>query len=191
MKSAATLALLVLAGCTIAAEPDTASTDQAAIVPTGLTQVTTSCQWVAGKTCYDLTNDGNNIWPTGMGITSAYVMVRSGPTRVSGRLQTFLAFVVWNNSVVGRIFRLDVGSSDAVNFNTVVANTFAARTFNLIDTQAGSAGATSGSPSPPPHPNVEGPLTFDPAYLGAVTRHATAINDATSAFLSEKAVGID
>ena len=191
MKSAATLVFLVLAGCATAADQSTSSTDQAAIVPTGLVQVNTSCQWVAGKTCYGQANDGNNIWPTGMGITSVYVMLRSGPTRLSGRQPTFLALVVWNNEVVGRIFRIDVGGSDAVSWNNTAGNTFAARTFSLIDTQAGSAGATSGSPSPPPHPNVEGPLTFDTNYLGAVTKHATAINDATSAFLSEKAIGLD
>jgi hypothetical protein len=193
MKLAVTLAVLAVTvtGCATVADPETSTTDQAAVAPKGLPQTDTTCQWVVDKTCYGLNNDGNNLWPTGMGITSAYVMTRSGPTRLSGRQQTFLAFVVWNDSVIGRIFRLDVGSSDAVNFNSVVANTFAARTFNLFDTSAGSTGTTAGGPSPPPHPNVEGPIVFDSTYLGAVTQQAAVIDRATGDFLAIKSAAID
>jgi hypothetical protein len=94
--------------------------------------------------------------------------------------------VVWNDSVIGRIFRLDAGSSDAVNFNSVVANTLAGRTFNLPDTSAGSTGSTSGGPVPPPHPNVEGPITFDSPYLGAVANDAAIINRTTGEFLATR-----
>lgn len=188
MRSAATLLVLVLASCASPTDPDTTATGQAA---TTLPQVNTSCQWIAGKTCYGQPNDASNIWPTGIGITSVQVLTRSGPTRLDGRQQTFLAFVVWNDQVVGRIFRLDVGSSDAVNWNNLSANTFAARTFGLPDTRAGAAGATSGSPSPPPHPNVEGPITFESTYLDAVTTSAASVDAATKAFLATASSAID
>ncbi|HEX8113066.1 MAG TPA: hypothetical protein VF516_35290 [Kofleriaceae bacterium] len=188
MKLAVTLAILTVTGCATAIDQDTSTTDQAAIVPTGLPSTSTTCQWVVDKTCYGQLNDGNNLWPTGIGITSMFVMTRSGPTRLSGRQQTYLAFVVWNNSVVGRIFRLDVGSSDAANFTAVLGNIVAGRTLNLFDTTAGQGGATVGSPSPPPHPNVEGPITFDSTYLGTVANDAASMNRATLDFLATKSV---
>lgn len=43
----------------------------------------------------------------------------------------------------------------------------------------------------PPHPNVEGPITFDPTYLGAVTGFAGAIDDASRQFLATKSAAID
>lgn len=191
MKLAVTLAALAFAGCATAADPEASTADQAAVVPTGLPQTNTTCQWVVDKTCYGLNNDGNNLWPTGMGITSAYVMTRSGPTRLGGRQQTFLAFVVWNDSVIGRIFRLDAGTTDAVNFNSVLANTFAGRTFSLLDTSAGSTGTTAGGPSPPPHPNVEGPIVFDTGYLGTVTSDAAILRRVTTDFLATRSAAID
>src|SRR3954464_5131462 len=126
MKLAVTLAALAATGCATAPEgtapPDTAPTDQSSIIlPAGLPRVNTTCQWSVDSICYGQRNDANNIWPAGMGITRTFVMVRSGPTRLDGKQQTYLAFVVWNNAVVGRIFRLDLGSSDAVNFNNTLA----------------------------------------------------------------------
>lgn len=192
MKIAVALAVLAVTGCATAdQDATTAAADQAAAVPTALPSTSTTCQWQVDQTCYGQLNDGNNLWPTGIGITSAFVLTRSGPTRLSGRQPTFLAFVVWNDSVIGRIFRIDVGTSNAVNFNSVSANTFAARTFNLPDTQEGSTGSTFGSPTPPPHPNVEGPITFDSTYLGAVTSNAAIIHRATLDFLATKAAAID
>jgi hypothetical protein len=192
MKLAVALAVLAVTGCATATDQDvtTAAADQAAVVPTGLPSTSTTCQWQVDQMCYGQLNDGNNLWPTGMGITSAFVLTRSGPTRLSGRQPTFLAFVVWNDSVVGRIFRVDVGSSNATNFNNVLANTFATRS-NLPDTQEGSTGSTYGSPTPPPHPNVEGPITFDSTYLGAVTSNSAIIHRATLDFLATKSPAID
>lgn len=190
MKLAVTLAVLAFAGCATAVDPDTSTADQASTAPI-LQGTSTTCPWIVDKTCYGLNNDANNIWPTGAGITSAYVMVRSGPTQASGRQQTWLAFVVWNDSVVGRIFRLAAGTTDAVNFNSLVSNTLAARTFNLPDTSEGSSGATSGGPSPPPHPNVDGNIVFDPDYLSAVAGDAAVIRRATANFLATKSAAID
>src|SRR4051794_6267604 len=126
MKLAVTLAVVAATGCAAAPEDTgttatTDPTDQSSIIlPAGLPRVNTTCQWSVDSICYGQRNDANNIWPAGMGITSTFVMVRSGPTRLDGKQQTYLAFVVWNNAVVGRIFRLDLGSSDAVNFNNTL-----------------------------------------------------------------------
>ncbi len=191
MKFAVTLAVLAIAGCATAPDPETSTADQAAVVSTGLLSTNTTCQWLVDQTCYGQLNNGNNIWPSGMGITSAFVLTRSGPTRLSGRQQTYLAFVVWNDSVIGRIFRIDVGTSNATNFNTVLANTFYTQTFNLPDTTSGQGGATAGSPSPPPHPNVEGPIVFDSTYLGTVASDAAILNRVTTDFLATKSAAID
>ncbi|HEX3761944.1 MAG TPA: hypothetical protein VHW23_24760 [Kofleriaceae bacterium] len=196
MKLAVTLAVLAFAGCATAVDPEpsaTSSTDQASVVPTGLPSTNTTCQWQIDESCYGQLNNANNLWPPGIGITSAFVMTRSGPPHLVGRVQTptFLAFVVWNDSVIGRIFRIDVGSTDNANFDAVVANTFVVRTFNLPDTSAGSSGATSGGPSPPPHPNVDGSIVFDPGYLSSVAGNAAIVRRATADFLATRSAAID
>jgi len=101
MKFAVTLAVLAITGCTTAIDQDTSTTDQAATVSIELPHTDTTCQWSVDTICYGQRNDGNNLWPTGIGITSAYVLTRRGPTRLSGRQPTYLAFVVWNDSVIG------------------------------------------------------------------------------------------
>ncbi|HEX3477292.1 MAG TPA: hypothetical protein VHT91_19855 [Kofleriaceae bacterium] len=191
MKLAAAFVILAITGCAGALDPDTSTADQAAAVKTDLPSTSTTCQWSVDTTCYGQRNDGNNLWPTGIGITDAYVMTRRGPTRLSGRQPTFLAFVVWNDSVVGRIFRVDVGSSNAANFNSVLANTFAARTFSIPDGSEAAAGAVAGGPTPAPGPNVEPPIVFESSYLGAVVKSAATIHGATSEFLATKSSAID
>jgi hypothetical protein len=188
MKLAVTLAVVAATGCAAAPEDTatTATTDQSAIVlPAGLPQVNTTCQWTVDSTCYGQHNDANNIWPTGMGITSTSVLVRSGPTRLAGKQQTYLAFVVWNHSVVGRIFRLDLGSTAAVNFNNAAASVYYVRSFGP-DLTAGQQGSVYGSPTPPPHPNVDNAIVFDAPYLGAVVNTASIIDRATIDFLATK-----
>jgi hypothetical protein len=191
MKAVATSLVLVLASCAMGSEPDTATTQDNAIVTRALPEVDTSCQWVPGKNCYGLANDGNNIWPAGMGITSVQVLVRGGPTRLEGRQQTFLAFVVWNSTTVGRIFRIDLGTTAEQDWNAALHNIVAGRTLNLFDSQAGSQGSTVGTPTPPPHPNVVGPIIFEQPYLDVVRKQASLIDGATSAFLGAKAGAID
>jgi hypothetical protein len=196
MKLAVTLAVLAATGCSTvledAATTDTATADQSAIVlvPAGLPRVNTSCQWSVDTTCYGQRNDGNNIWPSGMGINRVFVLTRSGPTRLEGKQQTYLAFVVWNDAVVGRIFRLDLGSSDAVNFNNTLSNTFYVKTFGP-DLGAGSAGSTYGSPGTPPHPNVNDPIVFDTGYLGSVVNSAAMLDRVTTDFLATRSLAID
>lgn len=194
MRAVVALVIIFTASCATAVEPDATATEQAATlddVVRGLPQVNTSCQWVPGKTCYGMTNDGNSIWPLNAGITSIQVLTRSGPDRLDHKQPTFLAFVVWNNAVVGRIFRIDAGTADAVNWNNTLGNVVAGRTFNLFDTGAGSTGSTGGGPLPPPHPSVDEALVFDAPYLAAVRRYGTMINDATNAFLGTRAAGVD
>ena len=196
MKAVATLVVLVIASCATATEPETAATEAAATVvddavTRALPEVNTTCLWVPGKTCYGMANDGNNIWPLNVGITRIQVLTRFGPDRLGGKQPTFLAFVVWNSSVVGRIFEVDVGTSAGANWTTTLGNIVAGRTFNLFDSQAGSTGATAGGPVPPPHPQVDQAISFDPAYLAAVKRYAGVIDDATAGFLGTRAAGFD
>jgi hypothetical protein len=194
MKLAVAFAVLAITGCATAIDPDTSTTDQAGVVSTGLPQTSTTCQWSVDTTCYGQRNDGNNLWPTGVGITSAYVLTRRGPTRLSGRQPTYLAFVVWNDAVVGRIFRIDVGTSNAANFNSVLENTFAARTSgasDILNPSEGAAGAVTGGPTPTPGPNVEPPIVFESSYLDAVINSAALIHRTTSEFLATKSIAID
>ena len=193
MKLAVTLAVVAATGCATAPEDTatTATTDQSAIVlPAGLPQVDTTCQWTVDTTCYGQRNDANNIWPAGMGITRTFVLTRSGPTRLDGKQQTYLAFVVWNHSVVGRIFRLDLGSTAAVNFNNAAASVYYVRSFGP-DLTAGQQGSTYGSPGSPPHPNVNDPIVFDSGYLSAVVNSATMLDRVTTDFLATKSAAID
>lgn len=189
MKLAVTLAVLAATGCATAPEEPTATAaaDQSSIVllPAGLPRVNTTCRWTVESTCYGQRNDANNIWPSGMGITRTFVLTRSGPTRLDGKQQTYLAFVVWNDSVVGRIFQLDLGSPDAVNFNNTLQAVFYVKTFGP-DLGAGQGGSTYGSPSPPPHPNVNDPIVFEPTYLNSVVNSAAMLDRVTTDFLATK-----
>ena len=189
MKLAVTLAVLAITGCAPAIDQDTSTTDQAIDLP----HTDTTCQWSVDTTCYGQRNDGNNLWPTGIGITSAYMLTRRGPTRLSGRQPTYLAFVVWNDAVIGRIFRIDVGTSSALNFQSVAANTFAARTGSsgIPDGSQCSAGAVLGGPTPSPGPNVEPPIVFEPTYLNTVVNSAAMIHRTTTEFLATKSGAID
>lgn len=188
MKAAVTLLALLFAACEMDSPPETATVEQhATTITRALPEVNTTCQWVTRGTCYGQVNDGNNLWPAGMGITSVQVLVRSGPDRLEHKQPTFLAFVVWNSTAIGRIFRLDLGSADAANWRATLDNIVAVRTTNLPDTQAGSTGSTIGGPGPIPHPNVDGFITVDAPYLDVVRKQATAINDATTAFLGATA----
>lgn len=191
MKPVATLLVLVLASCTLGNDPETGSVEEHATITRVLPQVTTSCQWTARGTCYGQVNDGNNIWPAGMGITSVQILLRAGPDRLDHKQQTFLAFVVWNATAVGRIFRIDLGTADEADWRVTLGNIVAGRTLNIFDSQVSSAGSTVGGPGPIPHPNIDDILVFPSTYLDVVRRQATIINDATTTFLSTRAVGID
>jgi hypothetical protein len=192
MKAIATVVLFIAASCATGTDREASSTDtnEAIVILPVLPQVNTTCQWVPGKNCYGQPNDGNNIWPSGLGITSVQVLTRSGPDRLAHTQPTFLAFVVWNRSTIGRIFRVDIGS-DGADWRAALSNITATRTFSNLDFSTGSTGTAAGGPSPPPHPNVDGQITFDPTYLDTVKRYAGVMDSATAGFLGTRAPVID
>jgi len=189
MKASVTLLVLVIASCATGYDPETSASEQTATAQR-LIPVNTSCQWIPGKSCYGVSNDGDSIWPTEMGITSVQVLTRSGPDRLEHTQHTFLAFVIWNKTTVGRIFRVDIGP-DSAHWRATLGDIAETRTLGNIDFDIGSTGGAGGGPVGPPHPNVMGPITFDTAYLAAVKRYAGVIDDATNQFLITRAVGID
>jgi hypothetical protein len=169
MRHAISLLIITIAGC-VAPQLETSS--QTITLP----EVNTSVAWEPGKT------DGNDIWPTGQGITTTQVMIKGGPDSTTG--PTFIAFVVWNGNFVGKIFRVHAGS-DGVDFRQVVAGINATRTFGFPDREGSSTGnGTNGPVTPLPHPNVDGAITFPPAYLNNVKTNALIIHGATADFLN-------
>jgi hypothetical protein len=170
MRSVALLLALSAAAC-VPNDPEVSTQTS------NLTGTNTTTMWVPGK------DDGTAIWPAEQGIKSVQVLMRSGPDRLEHRVQTFLAFVVWNQSVVGKIYRVDVGAAGA-DFRAKLSNIQATRTSSLPDTSASASGTALGGPAPPPHPNVDGNLVFNDPYLGAVRTYAGQIDDATSKFLA-------
>jgi hypothetical protein len=190
MKAAATLLVLVLASCAMGSEPETSATEESATV-FRLPQVNTSCQWVAGRTCYGMPNDGNNIWPANMGITHVQVLVRGGPDRLEHKLQTKLAFVVWNRTAVGRIFRIDLLTADDDDWRGTLDKIVTARTMAISDGSECGTGSPLANPNPPPHPNVDENIVFEPNALGTVRMTAGALDDATNTFLNTRMAGVD
>jgi hypothetical protein len=192
MKAAATLLALILASCAIDTAPDTSTTEEhATVINQGLPQVSTSCQWIPGKTCYGLPNDGDNIWPANIGITRVQVLTRGGPTRMDGERRTTLAFVVWNGIVVGRIFRIDTDMPEYADFRAKLDDIVAGRAMTIRNGQEGSNGNPVANPNPPPHPNVNQGIVFDLGYLDVVKRYANVIDNATDGFLGTKIPGVD
>lgn len=191
MKAAATLLVLVLASCAMGSEPETSTTEDKETVIRALPQVNTSCQWFAGRTCYGLPNDGNNIWPAGLGITHVQVLLRGGPDRLEHKLQTALAFVVWNRTAVGRIFRIDLRTSDYDDWRATLDKIVTARTMSISDGTECGTGSPLANPNPPPHPNVDENIVFQPVALDTVRRTAGALDDATNAFLDTQMAGVD
>lgn len=191
MKAAATLLVLVLASCAMASEPETSTTEDNATVIRVLPQVNTSCQWVRGGTCYGMPNDGNNIWPSGLGITHVQILLRGGPDRLDHKLQTYLAFVVWNRTTVGRIFRIDLNTPSDEYWHVTANDIVAGRTISIFDSSATSTGSPLANPNPPPHPNVNENIVFQPAGLDVARRTAGALDDATNTFLDTRMAGAD
>jgi hypothetical protein len=177
MRIIASLLVVLAIGCVSSEEPATAT------AVGELTQATDSVIWTAGGTCGSVPCDGNFIWPSGLGITSAYAMIRSAPD-MSGDAAYF-AFVVWNGSTVGRILQVQAGAPNGTDLRATISNIEATRTFSFPDRTTGSTGNGGSTPTPQPHPNVDGTFHFSTKFLtGSVVPRAAAIQVATENFVN-------
>jgi hypothetical protein len=174
MKIAASLLLILAAGCVPDSEPETST------AVGELIQATDSVIWTAGGTCAGVPCDGNFIWPSGGTITSAYVLIRSAPD-MSGNAAYF-AFVVWNGTTVGRILQVQAGAPNGTDLRATISNITATRTFGFPDRSAGSTGNAGSTPTPQPHPNVDGTFHFTGKFLGGVASKAATIQNFTENF---------
>jgi len=184
MRIVPAVLLAVLATSCVAADAtDASDRPEVATTASALTGTATSIHWIPGETCGGLPIcDGTAIWPAGLGITDVQVLLRDAPDRDNHLTQTFLAFVVWNQSVVGRIFRVDVGS-DGADFRARMSNIAATRTTNNPAFTFGNSGNSVSGPVPVPHPSVDNELTFNSTYLGHVVDFASVITAQTRSFL--------
>ncbi len=179
MRVAVPLLCVVLASCVVNTDPQT-STEASA-----LTEAHQSVAWEPDLGCGPVTRpavvscDANFLWPPNQGITSAQVLLRKGPNGSDG--PTFLAFVVWNRSTVGRIIRATVGRKGN-DLRAVLSDALATRTYGFPDNTAGSTGNASGGKIPTPGPHIDDPLEFSTTYLAAARAAARAIHAANDAF---------
>jgi hypothetical protein len=173
---------LALVGCVTENELQTSTTTSA------ISEANTSVNWDPEVGCGPVKNpdlvpcDGNFLWPADAGITSVQVLLRKGPQGTAG--PTFLAFVVWNDSVVGRILRAPTAGRAGTHLRASINNIIAGRTTGAPDTSAGSSGNVSGGKSPPvPGPHIDDAIQFSPGYLTAAKNAARAIHLANAGFL--------
>ncbi|HEU4729803.1 MAG TPA: hypothetical protein VFT22_18030 [Kofleriaceae bacterium] len=178
MRAIASLLVLLAVGCVPGDDqPTTTATTSE------LTQAFNSVIWTAGGDCApSVPCDGNFLWPSGAGITSAYVLIRSAPDMNGSN--AYFAFVVWNRSVVGRIVQVQAGAPNGTDLRLTISNVLASKTFGFLDRSSGSTGNGGSTPTPQPHPNVDGTYQFSAKFLSTVTTHASAIQDSTEAFLA-------
>jgi hypothetical protein len=169
MKTLASFAFLIFAGCAV-----TDSTPATSTVQSGLTEKNYSEDWNQKLTIDDL-------WPTGVGITSTQVLYRSGPDRADGT-HTFIAFIVWNHNTVGHAYVVNRGA-DGSDMHAQYENMVATRTGSAPDHNVGGNGGTSGGVTPAPHPQVVGnPIIFSTTYLNLIKSTAASIDAADANF---------
>ncbi|HET9620318.1 MAG TPA: hypothetical protein VFP84_03050 [Kofleriaceae bacterium] len=152
----------------VRAEPPT-------VQPFPRTEPITSTWWAPGRLTYA------DIWPLDHGITSAQIVYRKeidssiGPTHV--------AFVVWNGSFVGRIYRIH-NNADSTDFLLNVAQLEATRVSRGPDNSVSSSGnGTGGNTKPPPHPNVDEDITYNPDDLDNARVAGRALLNVTTRFI--------
>lgn len=118
---------------------------------------------------------GEDIWPTGQSIHSTQVIYKRGPVRSDG--PSYLAFIVWNGNVVGKVFCAHVGPEGA-DLRKLISDTTATRTLGVSSFTASTTGSGGAGPIiPTPHPNVDGELQFSSTYLANIKMHAQAMLD--------------
>lgn len=174
MKIAASLLVVLAASCVPNDGPATSTS------ASELTQATDSVIWTASGDCGGVPCDGNFIWPSGLGITSAYVLLRSAPD-MNGST-AFFAFVVWNGTTVGRILQVQSGAPNGVDLRATISNISASRTFGFPDRSAGSTGNGGSTTTTTPHANGNGTFHFTSSFLSGVTAKAVSIQNATESF---------
>jgi hypothetical protein len=181
MRAAVPLLCVVFTSCVVNTEPDPQTSTEAS----ALTEASESVAWEPDLGCgpairrASVPCDGQFLWPANQGITSAQVLLRKGPDGSDG--PTYLAFVVWNHSTVGRIIRATAGRK-GTDLRVTISNITATRTSGFPDHNAGSTGNVSGGKIPTPGPHIDDPLQFSPAYLAAARAAARAIHVATDTF---------
>ncbi len=164
IASLSALAIALLTACT-ETTPGTATETQNASNPTPLTSTNATTAWHANV------NQPAEAWPlnTSPTITSMYSVIRRGADSKNG--QTILAFVVWNDTYMGKIFVCEVGN-DCADMRASIANIGAQRAYNSSPTLQYSFGwggnGGGGTPLPPPHPNVDDPIYFGDDMLNAI-----------------------
>jgi hypothetical protein len=158
--------------------------DDGATEPTSTTtSALTSCPKLVDATTSEFWSTDNgaaDLWPTGCGITTTNVFIRKGADIDGGA--AFLASVVWNDSVVGHVYWIPVGSL-GLDFHTTLVQTHSARTNNQPTFSYGEGGGPDGgNPLSPGHPHVDGYL-LDPTFVadlkGFSTRLTTTLQTAT------------
>lgn len=147
------------------------------------TEAATSCKLVDATTSefWSTSNGAAELWPAGCGITSTNVFIRKA-VDLDGA-PAFLASVVWNDSVVGHVYWIPVGSL-GLDFHETLAETRGARTNNQPTFSYGEGGGPDGgNPLSPGHPHVDGYL-LDPTFIadlkGFSTRLTTTLTGATT-----------
>jgi len=180
MKFAISLVCLAASSCAMSSDPE-ASTQTSA-----LTDAAESVNWEPEAGCSSglklgvVPCDGELIWPADAGIRSVQVLYRKGPDGSNGA--TSLAFVVWDDTTVGRILRATAGRNVA-HLRATINNITAARTSGFPDHNQASAGNFgSGNPPNPPMPHIDEAIRFSQKYLDAAKTAAKTIHAASEQF---------
>jgi len=186
MRAAASFAVVAFASCTVGPEAETETSNDISVQVAGLAESSDSVNWQPEVGCQATPKspvvpcDGELIWPSDQSIKSVQVLYRKGPDMAEG--STFLAFVVWNDTTVGRILLTTVGRNGAHLRNTI-NNITAVRTSGAPDHSTGSAGsAIGGNPPQPPQPHIDVAIHFSQKYLTAAKTAAKAIHTAGEEF---------
>jgi hypothetical protein len=150
--------------------------EPAPVQPFPKTEPTTSTWWTPGKLTYA------DLWPLDHGITSAQVVYRKEIDSSTG--PTHVAFVVWNGTFVGRIYRIH-NNADGSEFLNSVAQLNATRVNVGPDNSVSSSGnGTGGNTKPPPHPNVDGDILYNPDDLDNARLAGKNLLNITTRFLN-------
>ena len=185
MKSVGLVGIVMVAGC-MSAEPS----PQVSTTSSALTDATMTEPWSST----DKRTDADKVaalWPSGA--TTAQIIYRQGPpigqltntsVQVPGQ-KAFLAFVVWNHSVVGHVYWVAIGP-DGADLKNMWDKAFSQRTNvqsgpAFLDHWGGGTGGGGVGTPPTPHPNVDG-FPISATWNQAAKDAAAAIDSADLQF---------